>query len=142
MGNPTQITSLLIPTVSLTGATTLTKADSGKTFILNGATAGAAITLPSAAKMGNGFNFKLRVGAAFATTAWTIVATADIMRGGINELEVDTGSDGPLASSGSGTTMTLVATTETVGDVYEFQCNGTLLFISGQSNLDGGVTFA
>ena len=141
MGNPTQITSLFIPTEVIGSAKTLTKADSGKTFILTtSGTDGAAITLPSAAAMGNGFNFRCIVGATFATTAWTIVATAAIMKGGINELETDTTEDGP--STTGGTTMTLVATTEQVGDWYDFICDGTSLFLVGQSAKDGAVTFA
>ena len=141
MTNPTQITSLRIPTEVIGSAKTLTEADSGKTFILTtSGTDGAAITLPTAKLMGNGFNFRCIIGATFATTAWTVVATAAIMKGGVNELETDTGSDGP--STTGGTTMTIVATTEQVGDWYDFICDGTSLFINGQNALDGGVTFA
>ncbi len=139
MANPTVLTSLRIPTETITAAKTLGRKDSGKTFILNAA-AGAAITLPAAASMGNGYNFRVIVGATFATTAWTIVATAAVIKGGVNELETDTSSDGP-STTGS-TTMTLVATTEQIGDWYDFVSDGTSIFLNGQCALDGAVTFA
>ena len=125
---------------SLTGAYTVTTKDNGVTFGLNGATDGALITLPSVAVMGAGFRFRVRVEAAFATTDWTITATAAIIVGTVNELETDTASDGP--STTGATTVTLVATAETVGDVYDFECNGTNLYLVGQCVADGAVTFS
>jgi hypothetical protein len=124
---------------SITAAKTFTADDNGKTFILN-ATEGVAITLLSAALMGAGYRFKMIVGTAFDTSDYVITATAAIIKGGINELETDTGDDGP--STTGGTTMTLELGFEQVGDWYEFVCDGTSLFVNGQCALDGAVSFA
>jgi len=124
---------------SLTAAYTVLASDSNKEFILNAA-AGAAITLPSAADMGEGWNCRFIVGTAFATTDWVITATAAVMKGGINELEVDTSDDGP--STVAGTTITFELGAETLGDYVELMCDGTNIFINGQTKLDGGISLA
>jgi hypothetical protein len=128
-----------LPVETLTAARVVTAADSGTTFICSGA-AGKAITLPSVADAGAGFNCKFIVGQAFATTDWVITATAAIMVGGINELEVDTSDDGP--STVAGTTINIELGAETIGDYVEFLCDGTKFFINGQSKLDGAFTLA
>jgi len=128
-----------LPVVTLTAARVVVAADSGTTFICSGA-AGKAITLPSVASAGRGFNCKFIVGQAFATTDWIITATAAIMVGGINELEVDTSDDGP--STVGGTTINIELGAETIGDYVEFLCDGTKFYINGQSKLDGAFTLA
>lgn len=125
--------------VSVTGAKVITAADNGKTFGLNAA-AGAAITLPSVAVMKAGFKCRFRVETAFATSDWVITATAAIIRGGVNELEVDTADDGP--STTAGTTITFELGFETVGDYIDLECNGTNIYVNGQTVLDGGISFA
>ena len=124
---------------SLTGAYTVLASDSNKEFILNAA-AGAAITLPSVANKGEGWNCRFIVGTAFATSDWVITATAAVIKGGINELEVDTEDDGP--STVSGTTITFELGAETLGDYVELMCDGTSIFINGQTKLDGGISLA
>ena len=124
---------------SLRGAYTVLASDSNKEFILNAA-AGAAITLPSVANMGEGWNCRFIVGTAFATSDWVITATAAVIKGGINELEVDTEDDGP--STVSGTTITFELGAETLGDYVELMCDGTSIFINGQTKLDGGISLA
>ena len=124
---------------SITAAKTLDKEDNGKTFVLNAA-AGVAITLPSVATMGAGWRCKFIVGTAFATSDWVVTATAAIMRGGINELEVDTADDGP--STTGGTTITFELGFETVGDYVNLECDGTNIYINGQTALDGGISLA
>ena len=131
-------THFKIPVESLTAARVITAADSGTTFILDGEN-GAAITLPSVANAGDGFNCRFIVGTAFDSVSWTITATAAIMVGGINELEVDDEENGP--STIGGTILTLAASTETIGDYVDIICAGTKMFISGQSKLDGGMSF-
>jgi len=131
-------THFKIPVEILTAARVITAADSGTTFIL-GAAGGAAITLPSVANAGDGFNCKFIVGTAFETSSWTITATAAIMVGGINELDVDTGDNGP--STVAGTILTLAASGETIGDYVDIICAGTKMFISGQSKGDGFMSF-
>ena len=124
---------------SLTAAYTVLASDSGKDFILDAA-AGVAITLPSAADMGNGWNCRFFVGTAFSSSNWQITATAAVMKGGINELEVNTSDDGP--STVGGTTVDFVHSLETIGDYVDLMCHGTTIFFRGQSKLDGGILLA
>ena len=129
----------LVPVETLTAARVVVNADSGTTFICSGS-AGKAITLPAVADVTAGWNCKFIVGQAFATTDWIITATAAIMVGGINELEVDTSDDGP--STVAGTTINIELGAETIGDFVEFVCDGTKFYINGQSKLDGAFTLA
>ena len=129
----------LTPVEVLTAARVVLNADSGTTFICSGA-AGKAITLPAVADVTAGWNCKFIVGQAFATTDWILTATAAIMVGGINELEVDTSDDGP--STVAGTTINIELGAETIGDFVEFVCDGTKFYINGQSKLDGAFTLA
>ena len=124
---------------SLTAAYTVLASDSNKSFILN-ASAGVAITLPSAADMGEGWHCRFIIGTAFDTSNYVITATAAVMKGGINELEVDTSDDGP--STVGGTTITFELGAETLGDYVELMCDGTSIFINGQTKLDGGISLA
>ena len=124
---------------SLTAAYTVLASDSGKTFVLN-ASAGVAITLPSAADMGEGWNCRFIVGTAFDTSNYQLTATAAVMKGGINELETDTNTDGP--SSVGATTIDWVHSLETVGDYVDLVCDGTTIFFRGQAKLDGGILLA
>ena len=124
---------------SLTGAYTVLPSDSGKVFTLNAA-AGAAITLPSVADAQEGWNCRFIVGTAFDTTDWIITATAAIMVGGINELEVDTSDDGP--STVAGTTINIELGAETIGDYVDFVVADGKMYINGQSKLDGAFTLA
>ena len=90
---------------SLTGAYDVLVSDSNKEFILNAA-AGAAIALPSAAALGEGWHCKFIVGTAFASSNWQITATAAVIRGVVSEAEIDTSDDHP--STVSGTTIDFV----------------------------------
>ena len=124
---------------SLTGAYVVLPSDSGKVFTLN-ASAGAAITLPSVADAQEGWNCRFIVGTAFDTTDWIITATAAIMVGGINELEVDTSDDGPVTVAG--TTINIELGAETIGDYVDFVVADGKMYINGQTKLDGGMTLA
>ena len=124
---------------SLTAAYVVLPSDSGKVFTLNAA-AGAAITLPSVADAQEGWNCRFIVGTAFATTDWIITATAAIMVGGINELEVDTSNDGPVTVGG--TTINIELGAETIGDYVDFVVADGKMYINGQTKLDGGMTIA
>ena len=124
---------------SLTGAYQCLDSDSGKVFVLNAA-AGAAITLPTVANTSEGWNAKFIVGTAFATTDWTIVASAAVIKGGVNELETDDTEDGP--STTGATNMHLELAAETIGDYYELVFDGTSYWLSGQTVADGALTFS
>mgnify|MGYP003133319843 CR=1 FL=1 len=121
---------------SLDGAYQCLDSDSGKIFVLNAA-AGAAITLPTVANTSEGWNAKFIVGTAFATSDWTIVASAAVIKGGVNEL---TDSVGP--STAGATTINLELAADTVGDYYELVFDGTQYWLNGQSAADGAVTFS
>lgn len=123
------------PAEVVTATNVITADESGKTFFL--ATAGGfTSTLPAPAL---GLKFKFIVSVA-PTTAYIITtnAGADIMIGGINELEVDTGDDGPYDNNAD--TLNFVASVAVVGDWVEFVSDGTSWFFTGQTNADGGVT--
>ena len=124
----------------LTGAYTVLPTDSGKVFVLNAAV-GYAITLPSVADMGEGWNCKFITGLAFDTSDWIITATAAIMAGGINELEVDTSDDGPYTAAGTTVTIGFDGE-ESIGDYINLTCDGTKIWIDGQTKLDVGMVLA
>lgn len=122
--------------VVLTAARTVLASESGTTFILSLA-GGFTVTLPSP-QIGLRYRFITGI---IPTTAYIITATGAIVHGGINELEVDTGDDGPVASGS--TSLTLVASAlGTVGDWVEYICDGSRWLITGQTKLDGAVTFS
>lgn len=116
---------------TITAAITLTDSDSGKVLILNAA-AGVAITLPSVAV--SGFNLKIIVGAAFATTNFTVVAPTAKIQGGaiVNSVFV------PAADEN---TISFVATAETVGDYVEIVSDGINFYANGVGAGIGSVTF-
>ena len=116
--------------VTPTAATTLTKADSGKTIMLNAA-AGFAITLPAPVA---GLKFNFVVGAAFATTNFTVVSVGNIIQGGadVNSTFV------PAANEN---TISFVATAETIGDYVELVSDGTNYLANGVGAAAGSITF-
>ena len=117
--------------ITLTAAKTLISADSTNTYILSAAI-GLPIALPA---LEAGLKFKFIVGAAFATTDWTIVCPSAIGQGGaiVNSVNV------PAANE---TTISLVATAETVGDFVNVECDGTNYYINGIGTAAGAITFA
>ena len=124
---------------SLTADYQALASDSNKVFMLNAA-AGLTLTLPAVADAQEGFNCRFIVGTAFATTDWIITATAAVMVGGMNELEVDTSDDGP--STVAGTTINIELGAETIGDYIDMVVADGKIYISGQSKLDGAYTIA
>lgn len=118
--------------VTPTVAVVLTPSDSGKTVFLNAAE-GFAITLPAPAA---GLKYKFLVGAAFATTNFTIVTNsgANVIQGGaiVNSAFV------PAANED---TITFVATAETIGDYVVLESDGTNWFSEGVGSLAGSITF-
>lgn len=119
----------LVETVD--AAVTLTGEDSGKTLMLNAA-AGVAITLPDVALVG--FKAKIMVGAAFATTDFTVVAATNVIQGGaiVNSVFV------PAANEN---TVSFVATAETLGDYIEIESDGTNFYVNGVGAGAGAITF-
>ena len=120
---------------TVTAANVITAAENGKTFYLSLA-GGFASTLPLPAV---GLKYKFVVKTA-PTTAYTIATNggANLFRGGINELEVDTGDDGPYSAVGD--LISFVANVAVVGDWVSVESDGTSWYITGQTNADGGIT--
>lgn len=116
---------------SLTGATTLTAEDSGKSFTLKAAT-GAQITLPAVATSA-GFRFRFTVGQLFATTAWTIKAASNVIQGGVIVNSVNV----PGADEN---TITFAHAADTIGDFVELNCDGTNWYVFGLGTASGAIT--
>ena len=113
----------------------ITADESGKTFYLDLA-GGFTSTLP-APFLGAKFKFVVKTA---PSTAYIITTNggADIMIGGINELEVDTSDDGPYDANAD--TLNFVASVAVVGDFVILESDGTSWYYHGQTNADGGVT--
>jgi hypothetical protein len=122
-------------TETVAATNVLTAAESNKTCFL-GLAGGFATTLPAPAA---GLRYKFIVSVA-PTTSYTIGtnAGANVIIGGINELEVDTADDGPYSAAAD--TITFVQAVAVVGDWCEVVSDGTSWFLTGQTNADGGVT--
>ena len=130
------ITGGQLDAVEVVAATNIiTAAESGKTFFLADA-GGFTSTLPAPAA---GLNFRFIVSVS-PTTAYIIAtnAGADIMIGGVNELETDTTEDGPYDDNAD--TFNFVANVALVGDWVDFVSDGTSWFFNGQVKADGAVT--
>jgi len=114
----------------------LTTAECGKTMTLAHATEFVS-TLPAPTA---GCYFKFIVGLAPSGADYTIVTAsgADILIGGVNELEVDTTEDGPYDDNAD--VITFVGGVAAKGDFIEMISDGTSWFFKGQTNADGGVT--
>lgn len=115
---------------TVTGATTLTAADNGKTIYMNAA-AGATITLPAVAA---GLNFKFVVSSLFATTNWIVAsAEGDNIDGSIEVA-------GAVVVAGAEDQINFVATAEALGDHVVVHSDGVQWFVHGMAALTGGIT--
>jgi len=129
----------LVETVA--AANVLTASECGKTMFLSAATE-FQTTLPAVTGTA-GCAFRFVVAAAPSGASYTIITGNSLenkLTGGINELEVDTGDDGPYHAAGD--TITIVDGVAVVGDWIYMISNGTNWFLTGQTNADGGVTIA
>ena len=113
--------------------------DTGSVFAINIAS-GMTLTLPAISDALDGWNCKFIVGTAFDTSNWAVTATAAVMKGGINEQEIDTSDDQPFTTGG--TSIDFVHSLETIGDYVDLMCDGTTIFFRGQAKLDGGILLA
>lgn len=128
--------------VDLDAATTLDPVlANGKVFILDSAT-GFTVTLPKVSN--KGFRARFIVGTQPTSGNHVITENAsfdtNVLRGGINELEVDTGDDGP--STTGATQVNLIASVAVVGDFVEFISDGANWYFHGQTVADGGATIS
>lgn len=126
--------------VDLSAAVTLDPVlANGKTFILDSAT-GFTVTLPPASN--KGFRATFVVGTQPTSGNHVITENAsydtNVLRGGISELETDTGDDGP--STTGATQVNFIANVAVVGDFVEFFSDGSNYYLRGQTAADGGST--
>jgi hypothetical protein len=139
-----QVTTWTGGTIALAETTTaidtLTAAECGKTIFLNSATE-FSTTLPAVSTVAAGCEFRFVVKAAPSGADYTVItgnSDEDVLIGGINELETDTGDDGPYDASAD--TITFVDGTAVVGDMVYMVSDGTYFYVRGQAQADGGVT--
>ena len=127
---PADSKGLLVRNEDITAVKTLTEEDSGKVFTLNAAE-GIAITLPALEK---GLEYEFIVGAAFATTNFTVVSSTNVIQGGsiVNSVFV------PAANEN---TISFVARAEALGDKVKIKCDGTNWYAEGVGAGAGSITF-
>lgn len=127
----------LLEPISITSATfSLTKDHlAGGEIFLNRA-GGIAMTLPAPDA---GLSARIIVGTS-PTTDCTISSAggADIIVVSVNELETDTGDDGPYDDNAD--VVTFKANVALVGDFLVVSCDGTKWYMQGQTNADGAIT--
>ena len=126
---PAEKSGDLIRVESITADTTLTREDSGKTYLLDAV--GEVITLPALA---DGLSFKFRCIAATTTTDWTIVSSTDVIEGyvAVNYATIVGANEN---------TISLVATKAIIGDTVEVFCDGTSWHASGYASVAAAITF-
>ena len=115
---------------TISSASTLTEADSGKWYELNNST-GVVVTLPA---VKSGVNFRFVVGAAFATSNFVI----DSAEGdNINGILVVNGAS--VAASDEDQ-INFVASAESIGDFIDIWSDGSGWYVSGIGNSAGSIT--
>ncbi len=123
------VTRILEDVATITADTTLTKADSGKTFMLDAV--GEAITLPSPTE---GVNFKFVCSATTATSNWTIVSATDVIYGSAQVA-------GAVIAASAENTITLVIAKFLPGDWVSLVSDGTNWYVEGSVVTTVGLTF-
>jgi len=124
------VTRIFEKTVAISADTTLTAADSGKTYLLDAI--GEAITLPAPY---DGCKFKFLITAAIATSSWVITATDALISGSVTEA-------GLVQLAAAETAITIVHTKSIAGDWIELVSDGTSWFLSGQLSVASSLTTA
>lgn len=139
MPKPTQITSLLIPTVTLAAAKTLIPADGGKTFLLN-LVDGFTVTLPAMADVKAGWSVTCKVKTA-PTTAYIVAAVTADADTIVGHFDTATGhtTAGDIESTG-GDQVNFVASQAVAGDYVDFSTDGDVWYVHGSSSVPAGLT--
>ncbi len=125
-----------VANTTLTAASTLTAADSGRTLFLSAATE-FATTLPAPAA---GLSFSFVVAAAPSGASYTIVTSgsANIIKG-VQFTAEDAGGSGDSGTADD--TITFVDGQAVAGDRVDLVCDGTNWFAYGFTKLVAGLTF-
>ena len=131
-----QVQTRVVESIITTEA--LTAADSGKILMLNLA-AGFTTTLPSVSDAGAGWYVRFVIGTNCTSNDYIITektsADTNVIISQINEIETDTGQEGPTSTGH--TLITIPNATDTVGDFIDIFCDGTNFYATGQGALDG-----
>jgi len=115
---------------SISSATTLTGADSGKWYKLDNAT-GVTVTLPA---VKSGLHFRFIVASNFATSNFIIdSAEGDNIDGTIVV-------NGASVNASGEDQINFVASAESVGDFIDLWSDGSKWFVSGIGNSAGSIT--
>ena len=114
---------------SLSADTTLTPADSGKTFLLDAV--GEAITLPAVTE---GVQYKFICDTTTATTDWTITAATAVIYGSAQVA-------GAVVAASAESVITLVVAKFLPGDWVTLESDGTNWYVEGSVVTTAGLTF-
>ncbi|TNE74997.1 hypothetical protein EP331_00465 [bacterium] len=117
----------------VSAATSLTALDNDLVIELNAA-AGAQVDLPAVADIESGWNIKVFVGAAFATTDWTVVSATNVIQGHAIVA-------GAHVAAADENTISFVASAEGIGDFVDIRFNGTNFIVFGSGVASGAITF-
>ncbi len=119
----------------VTGANTITAAETGKHFVLNTAT-GFVSTLPAVAV---GLEYFFHIGATAPTSTHTIVtdSSANIIEGNITSPEDALGS---VTVTAAADTISFVANKALRGDYAHVYCDGVNWFLDGMCTVQDGMT--
>ena len=115
---------------TLAAATTLTAADSEKTYLISGT--GYTVTLPAPHA---GFSVKFIVAAAFSTdcVVQTPADNRDTLNGGVIV-------NGAIVESDATDRVTFEDGAESIGDFIEISSDGTSFFLYGNGNASSSIT--
>jgi len=116
---------------SLSADTTLTAADSGKTFLLDAV--GEDITLPAVATS-NGVKYRFLCDTTTATTDWTITAATAVIQGSAQVA-------GAIIAASNESLITLVVAKFLPGDWVTLESDGTNWYAEGSVVTTIGLTF-
>lgn len=124
----------------VTAANVIAATECGKVYYLSSATE-FQTTLPAISGVSAGWWAEFYVTLAPSGASYTIItgnSLENIIRGGVLERETDTGDDGSYHAAGD--TITFVDGVAAVGDYIKITSDGSYFYLTGQTNLDGGIT--
>lgn len=134
------IRTALVPVLTVTGATTLTKQQSGLTVVASttSGTTGYAITLPAMSE-GN-WSFRFFSNIAWTGTALTIEAAAADADKMVGQVYAGAGSDEDSEVTVGADKVTFAASAAVISDSCDIFTDGTTIFVRGFCNATGGIT--
>lgn len=122
---------------TLTATSTLTAADSGKTFILSSSTEFDTV-LPALAA---GLRYSFIIGAAPSGASYTITPTdADKILGQVYTVDVNSATDPDFEATGGGDVLTFVDAKAVAGDSADFYCDGTNWYVRAFCSVFDAIT--